>query len=141
VRRDGGPALSRETRVGPGGRPFALLRFRTATVGSGEPTPVGRVLRRYCLDELPQLLNVLGGSMALVGPRPLWPDRAPDSPQRLLVKPGITGLWLLDGGSNDLSGDQSALLDLLYVENWSPTLDLRVLLRTVRAAVGGDRRA
>ena len=95
VRRDGGLALRRRTCVGRGGREFALLTFRTAVGDSGVPTRVGRLLRRLCLDELPQLLNVLGGSMALVGPRPSTPgevagDRT--AGRRLLVKPGLTGL-------------------------------------------------
>jgi Bacterial sugar transferase len=95
VRRDGGPALIGRPRVGRHGRTFSLLAFRTTTVDGRSMTPVGRVLRRRCLDELPQLLNVLGGSMALVGPRPLVPDElggAPGTPRRLLVKPGMTTL-------------------------------------------------
>ncbi len=142
VRRDGGPALRREPRLGRGGRRFSLLTFRTTRGDdTGALTPVGRVLHRYGLDELPQLLNVLGGSMALVGPRPALPadaargDRAPQR-RNLLVKPGITGLWPL--GGRDPSGDEPEELDLRYVENWTPTLDAVILARTVRAVLGGD---
>lgn len=137
VRRDGGPALRRSARLGLGGREFTLLTFRTTTTGTGTPTPVGRLLRRHCLDELPQLLNVLGGSMALVGPRPPEPGEADghrDTQRRLLVKPGITGLFPGDGvreRSSEVTG-----LDLNYVKRWSPVLDVRILLKTLRAVLG-----
>lgn len=94
VRRDGGPALHRRPCVGRGGRIFTLLTFRVTGIGTEALTPVGRVLERYCLDELPQLLNVLGGSMALVGPRPsvqVPGMTGRPAPQRLFVKPGLTG--------------------------------------------------
>ena len=144
VRRDGGPALRRLPRLGQGGREFALLTFRTRRTDTGLPTPVGRVLRRHCLDELPQLLNVLGGSMALVGPRPTLPsevlygDRTTHR-RNLLVKPGITGLWQLWG--REPSEDEAEGVDLRYVEDWSPALDARILLRTLRSAIGGSARA
>jgi lipopolysaccharide/colanic/teichoic acid biosynthesis glycosyltransferase len=130
VRRDGGPALRRRTCVGRGGREFALLTFRTAAGDSGVPTRVGRLLRRLCLDELPQLLNVLGGSMALVGPRPsasgeVAGDRSPR--RRLLVKPGLTGLWQLDEGAGTA--------DLSYLTRWTPALDARILFQTLRAVL------
>src|SRR3954462_6470332 len=101
-------------------------------------TRVGRVLRRYSLDELPQLLNVLRGEMSLVGPRP-HVDReveqyGPDMHRRLLVRPGITGLWQVSGRS-DLSWDEAVELDVRYVENWSLGLDLAILIRTVRAVL------
>ena len=135
VRRDGGPALHRRTRMGRGGREFTLLTFRT-TDGTGHATHVGRFLHRHCLDELPQLLNVLGGSMALVGPRPSVPvepgDGGPSAHRRLLVKPGITGLWHV--GEPSLDGATSGL-DLRYVAEWTPTLDARILIKTVRAAL------
>jgi lipopolysaccharide/colanic/teichoic acid biosynthesis glycosyltransferase len=138
VRRDGGPALRRQPRLGRGGREFALLTFRTADAATGLPTPVGRFLRRYCLDELPQLLNVLGGSMALVGPRPTLPNevlRGGGAAHRrnLLVKPGITGLWQLWG--REPSAVEADEVDLRYVEDWSPALDARILLRTLRTAM------
>jgi lipopolysaccharide/colanic/teichoic acid biosynthesis glycosyltransferase len=125
VRRDGGPALSRRVCLGRGGHEFSLLTFRTRAVGSDAPTPVGRLLHQLCLDELPQLLNVVGGSMALVGPRPS--DGAAGARRRLLlVKPGLTGLW----------SDQ-ADPDLRYVTRWTPARDARILVRTLRAALTG----
>jgi len=100
---------------------------------------VGRFLRRYSLDELPQLINVLRGDMSLVGPRPPLPtevDRyADDARRRLLVKPGLTGLWQVSGRS-DLSWEESVRLDLHYVENWTLALDLVILWRTFAAVVG-----
>lgn len=103
-------------------------------------TRVGGSLRRYSLDELPQLFNVLSGSMSLVGPRPPLPSEVEDYEQdvrrRLLVKPGVTGLWQVSGRSS-LSWQDSVRLDLYYVENWSLAGDLIILLRTARAVVGG----
>jgi lipopolysaccharide/colanic/teichoic acid biosynthesis glycosyltransferase len=101
-------------------------------------TTVGRFLRRYSLDELPQFINVLKGEMSLVGPRP-HVDReveqyGSDMHRRLLVKPGITGLWQVSGRS-DLSWDEAVELDVRYVENWSLTLDLVILWRTARAVL------
>jgi lipopolysaccharide/colanic/teichoic acid biosynthesis glycosyltransferase len=102
---------------------------------------VGQFLRRYSLDELPQLFNVLGGSMSLVGPRPPLPSEVAGYPaegrRRLLVKPGITGLWQVSGRS-DLSWEESLRLDLRYVENWTLALDVRILLKTVRTVISGD---
>ena len=164
VRGDGGPVFFRQTRVGRGGREFTVLKFRSMVVdaetrlpalrdaneGSGllfkmrhDPrvTPVGRVLRRYSLDELPQLFNVLGGSMSLVGPRPPLPAEVVgyqrDARRRLLVKPGITGLWQVSGRS-DLSWEQTVRLDLRYVENWTLALDAQILLKTLRAVLRAD---
>jgi len=158
-----GPALYRQRRVGLDGTTFSCLKLRTMRVGSdrevaelraqsegndvlfklhADPrvTTVGRVLRRYSLDELPQLLNVLGGSMSLVGPRPpLCSEVAgygDDVQRRLFVKPGMTGLWQVSGRS-DLSWAESVRLDLYYVENWSPGLDLSLVARTVAAVLRG----
>jgi lipopolysaccharide/colanic/teichoic acid biosynthesis glycosyltransferase len=104
-------------------------------------TPVGALMRRYSLDELPQLFNVLGGSMSLVGPRPHVTREVErygrDMRRRLLVKPGITGLWQVSGRS-DLSWDDSVRIDVRYVENWSLTFDLMILAKTVGAVVRGD---
>jgi len=154
-----GPVLFKQERVGIEGRDFNMLKFRSMVVdaearltelehrneGNGvlfkikdDPriTRVGRLLRKYSLDELPQLFNILGGSMSLVGPRP--PLRREvnayeeDVRRRLLVKPGLTGLWQVSGRSN-LSWQDSVRLDLYYVENWSLTGDLIIVLRTVRA--------
>ena len=156
-----GPALFKQTRVGRGGEEFCVYKFRSmhvdaeerlaALVGLNESdgvlfkmrddprvTRIGKLLRRYSLDELPQLLNVLRGNMALVGPRPPLPrevaNYATDVHRRLLVKPGITGLWQVSGRS-DLSWEDSVRLDLYYVENWSLALDLQILWKTAFAVV------
>ena len=159
VRRDGGPVLYRQVRIGRDGRPFAMVKFRSMVVGADRVRPegehdgagplfklradprvtrTGAVLRRWSLDELPQLVNVLGGSMSLVGPRPPLPEEvgayAEDARRRLLVRPGLTGLWQVSGRS-DLSWEDTVRLDLRYVENWSPALDLLILARTVTAVV------
>lgn len=165
VRRDSpGPVLFLQRRVGRAGRPFTMIKFRTMIVDADarrielagrnqnsdgplfkvcdDPrvTRVGRVLRRLSLDELPQLLNVLTGHMSLVGPRPPLPAEVAGYDdavrRRLLVKPGLTGLWQISGRS-DLSWDQSVRLDLRYVENWSPSLDLMILWKTLGAVVRG----
>lgn len=154
-----GPALFRQERIGIQGAPFAMLKFRSMVVdaeerlskltqhneGSGllfklrdDPrvTRVGRILRKYSIDELPQLFNIFMGSMSLVGPRPPLPKEVDayerDVRRRLLVKPGLTGLWQVSGRSN-LSWQDSVRLDLYYVENWSLAGDLLIILRTVRA--------
>lgn len=157
-----GPALFRQTRVGLNGKRFTMFKFRSMRQGAesgitqllarndlssgplfkmrADPrvTRVGRVLRSFSLDELPQLINVLNGSMSLVGPRPPLPEEvvryADDAHRRLLVKPGITGLWQVSGRS-DLSWEQSVRLDLRYVENWSLTTDVMILWKTVFAVV------
>jgi lipopolysaccharide/colanic/teichoic acid biosynthesis glycosyltransferase len=104
-------------------------------------TRIGQYLRRYSLDELPQLLNVARGEMSLVGPRPPLPSEvagySADAVRRLRVRPGMTGLWQVSGRS-DLSLEQSLQLDLRYVDNWSMTLDLSILWRTIRAVVRGS---
>nr|BFE85692.1 hypothetical protein GCM10020093_082930 [Planobispora longispora] len=103
-------------------------------------TPVGSWLRRYSLDELPQLMNVLTGEMSLVGPRPPLPAEVAqygtDVHRRLVVKPGMTGLWQVSGRS-DLSWEESVRLDLRYVENWSLALDLQILWKTWSAVIRG----
>jgi lipopolysaccharide/colanic/teichoic acid biosynthesis glycosyltransferase len=103
-------------------------------------TPLGRVLRRSSLDELPQLLNVLRGDMSLVGPRPPLPDEValygPMERRRLLVRPGMTGLWQVSGRST-LNWDETVRLDLRYIDNWTFGTDLRLLWRTVSAVVRG----
>lgn len=104
-------------------------------------TRIGAFLRRYSLDELPQLLNVVRGEMSLVGPRPPLPDEVAqygaDVRRRLVVKPGMTGLWQVSGRS-DLSWEESVRLDLRYVENWSLMLDLQILWKTWSAVTGGE---
>jgi lipopolysaccharide/colanic/teichoic acid biosynthesis glycosyltransferase len=154
-----GPVVYRSMRPGIGGVPFACLKFRTMyrdadqrqadleslNEASGalfkmrrDPrmTPVGRVLRRYSIDELPQLFNVLRGQMSLVGPRPL-PERdflhlEEWHKKRYLVTPGITGLWQVSGRS-ELDFDDLVRLDFLYLERWSVFLDLSILVKTVPA--------
>jgi lipopolysaccharide/colanic/teichoic acid biosynthesis glycosyltransferase len=101
-------------------------------------TRVGRLLRQFSLDELPQLINVLNGSMSLVGPRPPLPEEVEryqgEVRRRLLVKPGLTGLWQVSGRS-DLSWEESVRLDLYYVENWSLGFDFAIIARTVWAVL------
>jgi lipopolysaccharide/colanic/teichoic acid biosynthesis glycosyltransferase len=161
---DGGPALFRQTRVGRDGRAFTVFKFRTMVPDAEERkshlvalnesdgvlfkmrrdpriTVVGGWLRRWSLDELPQLLNVLIGDMSLVGPRPALPQEAAlygdHVRRRLAVSPGITGLWQVNGRS-DLAWDESVRLDLRYVENWSFVLDLQILWKTFSAVFGGS---
>jgi exopolysaccharide biosynthesis polyprenyl glycosylphosphotransferase len=156
-----GPALYRQRRVGKRGQQFNMLKFRSMVLDAEQQldsliernecngvlfkmrrdprvTPVGRILRRYSLDELPQLVNVLRGEMSFVGPRPALQREVarygPDMHRRLLVKPGMTGLWQVSGRSN-LSWSESVELDIRYVENWSLGLDLAILLRTARAVL------
>lgn len=157
---DPGPVFFRQSRVGREGNTFRVWKFRTmyldaedrlaalATQNESDGmlfkmrddprvTPVGRILRRTSLDELPQLINVLFGEMSLVGPRPLPAedgDFLGDVRRRLLVRPGITGLWQVSGRS-DLSWDDAVRLDLYYVDNWSLTFDLVILWRTVGAVL------
>jgi exopolysaccharide biosynthesis polyprenyl glycosylphosphotransferase len=160
-----GPALFRQVRVGRAGSTFVMLKFRSMYADAEERlaslreqsdhgdgvlfkmredprvTRVGRFLRKYSLDELPQLINVVRGTMSLVGPRPPLPlevARYEDHVhRRLLVKPGLTGLWQISGRS-DLSWDESVQLDLRYVENWSLSEDLFILWKTVRAVARGS---
>ena len=159
-----GPVVFRQTRTGRRGREFTLYKFRSMYAdaearraelldrnerGDGllfkirsDPrvTPVGRWLRRFSLDELPQLVNILFGHMSLVGPRPPLPDEVAlyeeDVRRRLLVKPGLTGLWQVSGRS-DLTWEESVRLDLRYVENWSFALDLMILWKTGSAISRG----
>ncbi|MDP9408829.1 MAG: sugar transferase, partial [Actinomycetota bacterium] len=157
-----GPALFRQTRIGVGGRPFTMYKFRSMRVTAEQEladlaaqneraegllfkmrqdprvTPLGGWLRRFSLDELPQLINVLKGDMSLVGPRPPLASEvekyADDVRRRLLVKPGLTGLWQISGRS-DLSWEESVRLDLYYVENWTPLLDVAIIAKTFLAVV------
>jgi lipopolysaccharide/colanic/teichoic acid biosynthesis glycosyltransferase len=148
-----GPALYRQRRVGKDGADFELLKLRTMVVGAetqgagfavdrGDPriTPVGRVIRRLSLDELPQLWNVVRGDMSMIGPRPTLRyqvDRYTERQRlRLAVKPGITG-WAQVHGRAALPWDERIELDVWYVEHRSPSLDLRILARTPRALLGG----
>jgi lipopolysaccharide/colanic/teichoic acid biosynthesis glycosyltransferase len=142
--RMGRPVLFRQWRAGRDGRPFPLVKFRTMRPGP-EPddvrlTPFGRWLRRWSLDELPELWNVLVGQMSLVGPRPLLPrylERyTPRQARRHEMRPGLTG-WAQVNGRNRLSWEERLELDVWYVDHWSLGLDLRILARTVGLALSG----
>jgi len=104
-------------------------------------TRLGRTLRRFSLDELPQFYNVLRGEMSLIGPRPGLPDEVAKyqewQKRRLEVSPGITGLWQISGRS-DLTFDEMALLDIYYIENWSPALDTKIFLQTIPRVLFGS---
>lgn len=158
-----GAGLFRQQRVGRHGAEFTMLKFRTMSSNAveelaaladhnqvdggvlfkmrGDPriTPLGAILRRYSVDEVPQLWNVVTGQMSLVGPRPALPQEVErydlDPRRRLAVKPGLTGLWQVSGRS-DLTWAESVRLDVKYVDNWSLSLDLSILCRTVRAVLG-----
>ncbi|WP_172191658.1 sugar transferase [Actinomyces faecalis] len=163
VRHDGGPALFRQTRTGRNGKPFQMLKFRSMVVDAEQRlqsvkdtpqtnkvmfkraddpriTKVGAVIRRYSIDELPQLINVIRGEMSLIGPRPPLPREVAlytdDEWRRLRVRPGLTGLWQISGRS-DLSWDETIRLDLYYIDNWSVLQDLSILLQTVKAVFTG----
>jgi exopolysaccharide biosynthesis polyprenyl glycosylphosphotransferase len=163
-RHDRGPVFFHHERIGLDGQVFRMFKFRTMVTNAEElllpllastgqeatplykiradprVTPVGNWLRRYSVDELPQLINVLRGEMSLVGPRPQVAFEVAtygsDVRRRLLVKPGMTGLWQINGRS-DLSWDESIRFDLYYVENWSVMSDLMILWRTSRAVRHG----
>ncbi len=162
-RSSAGPVLFRQTRVGLHGRQFTLLKFRTMRAGAeadqdklehrnemsgpvfklrDDPrvTRVGRFLRRFSLDELPQLWNVVKGDMSLVGPRPPTPEEVeqykPWQRRRLSMRPGLTCLWQV-AGRNEIDFDRWVALDLEYIDNWSPWLDVKILLRTVPAVLTG----
>jgi exopolysaccharide biosynthesis polyprenyl glycosylphosphotransferase len=159
-----GTIFFRQRRVGHGGRRFEIVKFRTMVEGAetlrndldehneadgvlfkvrADPriTRVGRVLRRWSIDELPQLWNVLRGEMSLVGPRPPLPAEVEQYEhhvsRRLLVKPGMTGLWQVSGRS-DLQWDEAVRLDLFYVDHWSPIMDVAIICRTFAAVIRGS---
>ncbi|CQD02425.1 UDP-phosphate galactosephosphotransferase [Mycobacterium europaeum] len=157
-----GPVFYPSERIGIDGKPFTMLKFRTMTVGADaqldqllalnegaggvlfkmrqDPrvTPVGRILRRFSIDELPQFINVLRGDMSVVGPRPPLRREVEnydgDVRRRLLVKPGVSGLWQVSGRS-DLSWEESVRLDLSYVDNWSMSGDLMIIAKTIKAVL------
>ena len=161
---DNGPALFTQTRVGKEGCPFRMYKFRTMVVDAEQRlaelrghnefdgvlfkmrrdprvTAMGARLRKWSADELPQFINVFRGEMSLVGPRPALPDEAAEYAdhvrRRLVVKPGLTGLWQVSGRS-DLSWEESVRLDLRYVENWSFALDLQILWKTFSVIFRGS---
>ena len=145
----GSPILFRQERPGRHGRPFTLYKFRSMrTAGEGAAplseaerlTRLGAFLRRTSLDELPELWNVLRGDMSLVGPRPLLmeylPLYTPEQARRHDVRPGITG-WAQINGRNAISWEEKFRLDVWYVDHRSLSLDLRILLRTIRRVLSG----
>jgi exopolysaccharide biosynthesis polyprenyl glycosylphosphotransferase len=161
---DHGPALFKQVRVGKDGELFSVYKFRTMVVDAEarlaelmpandfdgvlfkirrDPriTAIGAKLRKYSIDEVPQLINVVRGEMSLVGPRPALPSEAAKYAdhvhRRLVVKPGITGMWQVNGRS-DLSWEETVRLDLRYVENWSFALDLQILWKTVSVVLRGS---
>jgi len=158
-----GPVLFHQVRIGRDGRPFRMIKFRSMVAGAemrrdalldrnehdgllfkikDDPrvTSIGRHLRRYSIDELPQLWNVVRGDMALIGPRPPLPSEVAryggDIGRRLMVKPGITGLWQVSGRA-DMSWTEAVRLDLYYVENWSLALDITILAKTAKTVLTG----
>jgi exopolysaccharide biosynthesis polyprenyl glycosylphosphotransferase len=160
-----GPVFYRAERIGLDGKPFTMLKFRTMVDGADtqierllplnesaggmlfkirqDPrvTPVGKILRRFSIDELPQFINVLKQDMSVVGPRPPLRREVEnydgDVKRRLLVKPGVTGLWQVSGRS-DLSWEDSVRLDLSYVDNWSMAGDLVIIARTLKAVMSSE---
>jgi exopolysaccharide biosynthesis polyprenyl glycosylphosphotransferase len=160
----GGTVLYRQTRCGLNGRLFTLYKFRTMEEGAHEKrrellalnemtgpafklrrdprvTWLGRFLRRFSLDELPQLWNVLKGEMSLVGPRPPIPEEVaqyqPWQRRRLAMKPGLTCLWQISGRSDTTDFNQWMQLDLEYIDSWTPTLDVKILLKTIPVVLSG----
>ena len=159
-----GPVLFRQTRCGLNGRPFTLLKLRTMVEGAEELlddvahlnehegpvfkaandprlTGVGRLIRRFSFDEFPQLWNVLRGEMSLVGPRPPLPNEVARyerwQRRRLSMKPGVTGLWQVSGRSDIRNFEEWINLDLAYIDNWSLSLDAKILLRTIPTVLSG----
>ncbi|MEO8056479.1 MAG: sugar transferase, partial [Acidobacteriota bacterium] len=159
-----GPALFRQTRVGLNGRPFTLVKLRTMVENAEERlaevahlnehegpvfksaidprlTAFGRLIRRFSLDEIPQLWNVLRGEMSLVGPRPPLPEEVARyerwQRRRLSMKPGVTGLWQVSGRNEIPRFEEWTNLDLAYIDNWSLALDAKILLRTIPAVLTG----
>lgn len=165
VKKDGGPAFYSQERIGKDGVPFKMWKFRSMVTNADElkqklieehgggdallfkmeddprVTKVGKFIRRYSIDELPQLWNVFIGDMSLVGPRPQVQEEVNQytevAHRRLMVRPGVTGLWQVSGRSK-LSWEEALRFDLYYVENWSLTGDFSILLRTVKAVFGKD---
>ncbi len=162
IRRDGGPAIFAQKRVGQNGRIFTFYKFRSMYVDAEERkkdllsqnqmqggmfkmendpriTPIGHFIRKTSLDELPQFYNVLIGDMSLVGTRPPTVDEfekyTPGQKRRLSFKPGITGLWQVSGRSNITDFDDVVRLDLAYIDNWTIWSDIKILLKTVKVVL------
>jgi lipopolysaccharide/colanic/teichoic acid biosynthesis glycosyltransferase len=159
-----GPVFFRQERVGYHGRIFKVIKFRTMSEDAdskkvelmdqneqsgpvfkitNDPriTPLGNILRKYSIDELPQIFNVFSGDMGLVGPRPAIIDEVkeykPEWRRRLSMKPGITGLWQVSGRNNIKDFDEWVKLDVEYIDNWSFWLDLKIILKTIPAIIIG----
>src|SRR5262249_42955236 len=157
-----GPVFFTQRRIGRNGIPFRCYKFRSMVDGADEMrqdlgelneatgplfklrndprrTRVGRWIRRFSLDELPQIINVIRGEMSWVGPRPNLPAEVEQYQEwhkkRMTVSPGITGMWQVSGRS-DLTFDEMVMLDIYYVENWNLAMDLSILLRSVPAIIG-----
>jgi len=140
----GGPVIFRQIRAGRNGEPFTIYKFRTMqaakskivdpTTDENRLTAVGRFIRKYSLDELPQLLNVWKGEMSFIGPRPLLMEYVPlysqEQKKRLLVKPGVTG-WAQVNGRNSISWEEKFLFDVWYVENRTLVIDLKIIWMTI----------
>ena len=157
-----GPVFYRQQRVGRGGELITVTKFRTMYVGAdrersdviGDPdeqildryrddpriTSFGRLLRRWSIDEMPQVVNVVSGSMSLVGPRPVLPEELglfdDADHRRHLTKPGLTGLWQVSG-RKEVDWDERMRMDLEYVENWSPALDVVIVAKTAKVVITG----
>jgi exopolysaccharide biosynthesis polyprenyl glycosylphosphotransferase len=157
-----GPVFYTQKRVGRGGEMITVTKFRTMYVGAdkqrdeviGTPdekiferyksdpriTPFGRILRRWSIDEMPQVFNVIGGNMSLVGPRPVLPEELglfdDADHRRHLTKPGLTGLWQVSG-RKEVDWDERMRMDLDYVEHWSPALDLVIVAKTAKVVISG----
>lgn len=157
-----GPILFRQQRTGLNGRPFRIYKFRTmlvmedgahvrqATRGDSRVTPLGGLLRKLSLDELPQLLNVLRGEMSIVGPRPhalahdlMWADRVPGYPERFRARPGLTGAAQVNGYRGEVANDEGLLARIAadndYIDNWTFLGDLALVVRTVPLLLGDAR--
>ena len=159
-----GPVIFRQERIGRDGEPFQMLKFRTMVAGAEDRlaeiehlnevdgalfkiaddprvTEIGRVLRKWSIDELPQLVNVLRGDMSMVGPRPPLPSEVAQYDawqlRRLRIRPGLTGVWQVSGRS-DVPFDEAVRLDLFYIENWSLGTDLWLLAKTIPAVLRRD---
>lgn len=158
----GGPVIFRQRRTGLHGRPFSIYKFRTMSVGEDGPlvrqaqacdqrvTRIGRILRKFSIDELPQLLNVLRGEMSIVGPRPhalahdiQWAEAAPGYADRFLARPGLTGLAQIRGHRGIILSPECLInrvqADRSYIENWSLRTDLEIIVKTVPLLFGDPR--
>lgn len=153
---DGLPIIFRQTRIGVNCREFIILKFRSIKVNNNSVeqmgqvrednplvTRVGRIIRRFKIDELPQLVNVLFGVMSLIGPRPTVPEQVKYYTEldkvRLKMRPGITG-WAQVNGNTQLSWEERIKLDIWYVEHWSLLLDFSIIVKTIRVIFEGERR-